>query len=141
MALKNTIVVFALLFPASLYADTLKPFKSDGCSAFPEGTIQQNKLWLRCCTQHDFTYWKGGTYDERLTADRVLKECVEKVGEPEVALMMLAGVRVGGTPYLPTAFRWGYGWSYPRFYGPLSKEELQQVIDETANDASKNNLE
>ena len=40
---------------------------------------------------------------------------------------MLAGVRVGGTPFLPTKFRWGYGWPYPRFYGELTTDELQQV--------------
>lgn len=29
---------------------------------------------------------------------------------------MLSGVRVGGSPYWPTKFRWGYGWSYPHGY-------------------------
>ena len=29
---------------------------------------------------------------------------------------MLAGVLVEGTPYVPTTFRSGYGWSYPREY-------------------------
>ncbi|HHJ34827.1 MAG TPA: hypothetical protein ENJ87_03585 [Gammaproteobacteria bacterium] len=113
--------------PALLYASELKPFTSDGCSAFPDGTLAQRQLWLDCCTEHDRAYWKGGTYEERLDADRQLRACVARVGEPEVALLMLAGVRVGGTPYLPTAFRWGYGWSYPRFYGPLDQEELSMV--------------
>jgi len=27
---------------------------------------------------------------------------------------MFVGVRVGGTPYLPISFRWGYGWPYLR---------------------------
>lgn len=118
--------VFAFI-PALLYASELKPFTSDGCSAFPDGTLAQRQLWLDCCTEHDRAYWKGGTYEERLDADRQLRACVARVGEPEVALLMLAGVRVGGTPYLPTAFRWGYGWSYPRFYGPLDQEELSMV--------------
>lgn len=108
-------------------ADSLKPFSSDGCSAFPDGTASQKKLWLACCQAHDFTYWKGGTYQERLTSDKALQACVSKVGEPNVAVLMLAGVRVGGTPFLPTKFRWGYGWSYPRFYGPLTKVEASQV--------------
>jgi hypothetical protein len=47
--------------------------------------------------------------------------------EPAVAILMLAGVRVGGTPYLPTDFRWGYGWNYPRFYGPLTEGELASI--------------
>ena len=98
MVLKSYVCVMCLLFTTILHADNLKPFESDGCSAFPDGTLQQNELWLRCCKQHDFTYWKGGTYQERLSADKTLKTCVDKVGEPKVALLMLAGVRVGGTP-------------------------------------------
>jgi hypothetical protein len=48
--------------------------------------------------------------DGRLVdADNRLKECVAGVGEPAIAQLMMAGVRVGGTPYLPTEFRWGYG--------------------------------
>ena len=109
------------------HADTLKPFISDGCSAFPDGTFEHNKLWLTCCIQHDFDYWQGGTYQQRFDSDQALKACVAKVGQPEIAALMLAGVRVGGTPYLPTKFRWGYGWSYPRLYGPLSQAELKQV--------------
>lgn len=110
--------------PWAIHATELKPFTSDGCSSFPDGTLFQKELWLECCTAHDYQYWKGGTYQQRLTADKALKSCVEKVGEPEIALLMLAGVRVGGTPYLPTTFRWGYGWRYPRFYGALTEREL-----------------
>jgi hypothetical protein len=39
---------------------------------------------------------------------------------------MLAGVRIGGTPYLPTRFRWGYGWPWPRGYRALTPAELEQ---------------
>jgi len=120
-------------------ADTLKPFTSDGCSAFPDGTYSQKKLWLTCCQQHDFDYWQGGTYQQRLASDNRLKMCVTQVGEPAIAALMLAGVRVGGTPYLPTSFRWGYGWSYPRFYGPLSAAELQQVETLSADIANQMN--
>jgi hypothetical protein len=41
---------------------------------------------------------------------------------------MSVGVFVGGTPFLPTPFRWGYGWPYPRGYGALSSEEEAQVV-------------
>lgn len=111
----------------SLYADTLKPYSTDGCSFFPDGTIKQKTLWLACCTDHDYDYWKGGTYKQRLASDRTLKQCVSKNGEPEIGLLVLAGVRMGGTPYFPTSFRWGYGWSYPRDYGVLDDEELKQI--------------
>ncbi len=132
LAVKKTakqamMAIFIVSLPILSHADELKPFTSDGCSAFPDGTLRQKQLWLACCTAHDLAYWKGGTYNERLNADKKLKGCVNQVGEPEIALLMLAGVRVGGTPYLPTSFRWGYGWSYPRFYTPLSQQEQLQI--------------
>lgn len=120
-------VFFLVLLSSLVNADVLKPFTSDGCSSFPDGTIEQNELWLSCCKIHDYAYWKGGTYQQRLDSDNALQLCVSKVGKPEIALLMLVGVRVGGTPLLPTSFRWGYGWSFPRFYGPLNIEELDQV--------------
>ncbi len=122
------LTVFTILLPFHFVrADTLAPFTSDGCSAFPDGTFEQGELWLGCCQKHDFDYWKGGTFDERLASDKALRVCVAKVGQPQIALLMLAGVRVGGTPYLPTQFRWGYGWPYPRDYGALTADELKQV--------------
>jgi hypothetical protein len=123
-------IIFLLMISCiggAALADTLKPFTSDGCSAFPDGTFEQKQLWLSCCQRHDFDYWQGGTYQQRLASDNRLKMCVTQVGEPAIAALMLAGVRVGGTPYLPTSFRWGYGWSYPRLYGVLSSEEVAQV--------------
>ena len=126
--MKISIYLISLtILPFSISADTLKPFTSDGCSTFPDGTFKQINLWLSCCQKHDFDYWKGGTYQACLDSDNALKTCVSNVGEPEIAALMLAGVRVGGTPYLPTKFRWGYGWPYPRFYGVLTESELHQV--------------
>lgn len=108
-------------------AADLEPFTTDGCSAFPNGTPSDRELWLDCCVAHDFAYWKGGTYAERLAADRELEHCVANQGKPDLGRLMLAGVRVGGSPFWPTSFRWGYGWRYPRFYGPLSESERAQV--------------
>jgi hypothetical protein len=125
------------LFAANASAQQLQPFVSDGCSAFPDGTLAQKELWLECCTVHDYAYWKGGTAQQRQVADLALQECVAMVGEEAIALLMLAGVRVGGTPLLPTKFRWGYGWSYPKSYGELTEEELQQVARETRNSAER----
>ena len=75
---------------------TIAPFTTDGCSDFPEGTPSHKDLWHKCCTAHDVKYWAGGSYDERLQADLELRACVQSVGEPAVAEIMLAGVRVGG---------------------------------------------
>ena len=37
-------------------AEGLKPFTSDGCSSFPNGTLEYRELWLQCCTAHDLAY-------------------------------------------------------------------------------------
>lgn len=127
------IVVLCSLFLTSgcQAGDVIRPFASDGCSGFPDGTPRQQVLWRRCCVTHDVAYWMGGTYQQRVEADEQLKMCVEEVGEPEIAQLMLAGVRVGGTPYLPTSFRWGYGWPYPRGYKQRTAEQnelLKQIL-------------
>lgn len=127
-----------LNLPACTGTGDLAPFTTDGCSAFPDGTVEQSQLWLDCCTQHDVAYWKGGSYDEREQADENLKNCVAAVGEPTIAALMLAGVRVGGTPHLPTRFRWGYGWPYPRGYRTLSEQELVAVEERSRESAALN---
>lgn len=136
-------IIFVLLFSCiaiTVKAEEIKPFTSDGCSAFPDGTLEYKELWLSCCTAHDYAYWQGGTYKERLKADQELRHCVTKIGEPNIAKLMLAGVRVGGSPYLPTSFRWGYGWSYPRVYKALTdyeKEQIKSMEQDTAQGMQK----
>lgn len=105
----------------------IAPFTSDGCSEFPNGLPQHKTLWLACCVQHDKTYWQGGTHQERWQADAALQQCVAAVGQPDIARLMLAGVRVGGSPYWPTRYRWGYGWPWPRGYAALSPGERAQA--------------
>ncbi len=122
LLLSSACVVFFLSSPASA-TPRLAPFTSDGCSAFPDGTIEDNTLFLNCCTAHDFAYWQGGTKAQRQAADEDFKVCISELGYPELAEMMYLGVRVGGSPHIPTPFRWGYGWPFPRDYRALSIEE------------------
>ncbi len=110
-----------------VFAGELKPFASDGCSFFPDGTRVQKDLWQDCCLAHDQAYWQGGGAQERAAADQELQICVAGVGRPWTANLMLTGVRVGGLPYWPTPFRWGFGWPYGRGYKALTKSELAQV--------------
>jgi len=119
--------IFLLLVPQITTASNLKPFTSDGCSSFPDGTFSQQSLWGHCCMQHDLAYWKGGSELQRQQADKELERCVAKVGEPKIAKLMLAGVQVGGSPQLRTPFRWGYGWPYGRGYKKLSNSERLEV--------------
>jgi hypothetical protein len=124
--MKYLFAIAAMLW-ASLASAELAPFTSDGCSSFPDGTPANQSLWLDCCVRHDLAYWRGGTYEERLKADLALEQCVAKAGEPDIAKLMLQGVRTGGSPYFWTLYRWGYGWPFGRGYQALSAEELSQV--------------
>lgn len=105
----------------------IAPFTTDGCSNFPNGTLAHRDLWQKCCTAHDLKYWAGGSYDERMQADLELRACVKTVGKPVIADIMLAGVRVGGSPWWPTSFRWGYGWPYTNGYRNLTPGEQEQI--------------
>lgn len=106
----------------------LRPFSSDGCSLFPDGSIITKNDWCSCCVEHDLAYWRGGTADERETADHKLKECVlHKTGDKILANTMYEGVRLGGSPYFYNWYRWGYGWSYERKYKALNDTEIKQV--------------
>ncbi|HNT58469.1 MAG TPA: hypothetical protein PKL99_11330 [Syntrophales bacterium] len=123
------VLLVVLVLQGCASTGTLKPFRSDGCSLFPDGTPENRDLWLSCCVEHDKAYWRGGTREERLAADEALEACVAACGEPAVAALMKKGVRLGGLPYWPTWFRWGYGWDYPRGYRALTPEEKERAYE------------
>jgi len=99
---------------------TYKPFKSDGCSGWQ--SLMWKKLfkklppWESCCIIHDVSYYLGGSKKQRLEADIKLLKCVIENRHPYWAIIMFLSVRIGGTPYLPTSWRWGYGVPYGKFY-------------------------
>lgn len=71
-------------------------------------------------------YWRGGTRIEREEADLALRDCVlARTASPQLANIMYEGVRVGGSPWFDTWYRWGYGWDYDRKYQALSEPEIQ----------------
>lgn len=122
----TTLLVAALAGCGS--TSRLQPFTTDGCSMFPDRDVLAGKDWRCCCVAHDVAYWRGGTAQARRAADAALQACVRAATqEPALGLTMQAGVRTGGTPYLPTSFRWGYGWGYGRFYRPLTAVEEAQA--------------
>jgi hypothetical protein len=118
-----------ILLSTTAMADELAPFTTDGCSSYPDGTYEHKRLWKACCVAHDYAYWQGGTRDQRRVADAGLRSCIANLGKKSTAALMHFGVRIGGAPYFPTKFRWGYGWEYYRGYGELSPEELKQAQD------------
>ena len=84
-----------------------KPAVSDGCSMFPDIIAAVNIYYL--CLLHDLEYWCGGSDIDRLVADAKLMIGVAREGIPEIAEMMFAGVRAGGTDKIKTPWRWGFG--------------------------------
>jgi hypothetical protein len=82
----------------------------DGCSMAPDFNF------IDCCDQHDARYWLGGSAAARALADQEFSQCVAAKDHAVLAKLYYLGVRVGGTPYLPTPWRWGFGWPYPHGY-------------------------
>lgn len=72
--------------------------------------------WNDCCVEHDRAYWQGGSARKRRRADAALLACVATNGHPVWAILMWAAVRIGGHPYWPTRWRWGYGHKWPHHY-------------------------
>lgn len=131
------IVILSLLLAAMAvspaFAAELKAFTSDGCSLFPDGTVQDRALWCDCCLEHDIAYWQGGTREDRLRADKALRDCVlARTRSRALATAMYEGVRAGGNPAFPTWYRWGYGWDFGRGYKPLTEQEKKSVREKLA---------
>lgn len=123
----------ALMLPMAFLAGcasptTLRPFSTDGCSLYPDRSASTGQDWCSCCVAHDRAYWRGGSEAERLKADEALRACVEaKTDDPARAATMFRGVRIGGSAWWPTPFRWGYGWGYGRYYRPLDLAESAEA--------------
>ena len=84
-----------------------------------------------CCDRHDARYWSGGSAAQRLHADQVFRACVADAGHPLAAGLYYYAVRIGGTPHLPTRWRWGFGWDYPRGYTERSEEPSDSGTEQT----------
>ncbi len=93
---------------------------SDGCSGgmsalYKKLTFLHKKhgaklKWHNCCVIHDEAYYYGGTKEDKTQADKNLSQCVSKVvGNKFLGKTMQLAVKIGGSPHLPTSYRWGYG--------------------------------
>ena len=106
----------------------IRGLKSDGCSLFPDGTVSDRAKWCECCFAHDIAYWRGGTREERKTADRKLRRCLlDRTGDKALVDLMYHGARVVGHAGFPTWYRWACGWEYGRGYRRLSGEERRSA--------------
>jgi len=97
---------------------------SDGCSGgmsaiyeklvFLHQQFGDTLPWRECCVIHDKAYFKSGSKQQKINADKALRVCVsEKLKQNNLGMiigyLMQETVRVGGLPYFPTSYRWGYG--------------------------------
>jgi hypothetical protein len=82
-------------------------FVTDGCSAWPDG-----EEYVACCVEHDLVYWCGGSAARRSEADAAFGRCVAESGSPVLGDVMRLGVRLGGHPFFPMPYRWGFGRPY-----------------------------
>lgn len=119
------VLLAALLFSSCASQKNSYPvaFTSDGCSSSPDGPLSDPRRWHQACAVHDYRYWRGGTPLQRLEADRELEGKIATSGNPLMAQIYLLGVRLGGSAWLPTTYRWGYAWQYPFGYRHLTDEE------------------
>lgn len=82
-------------------------FRPDGCSGIPDGPYSE------CCNEHDFYYVYRGKYQwlayrnneelvahteplRRVTADRILHECMKRHEDPLFSKFVYLGVRAFG---------------------------------------------
>jgi len=100
----------AALNPAESQTQPDFIFTTDGCSRWPDDS------WMACCIAHDIPYWCGGSEEDRKEADRELMRCVNR-NTPWMGNIIYSGVRLGGPPWMPAPWRWGYGWDrWPGHY-------------------------
>jgi hypothetical protein len=135
------VIVTGPSFAQSGRVHELKPFATDGCSLWMDGTLAQPNLWRHCCVAHDLDYWQGGSKAQRQRSDERILACVKEAQGSGMANYMYKNILWGGSPYWMTTYRWGYGWNYldglvPRGYKTPTPEE-QQLIDQAMPAALK----
>ncbi len=110
-----------LLIPGESLSSTQPPKVCfvDGCSVMPDFGFGD------CCDIHDVSYWRGGSMALRKTADLTLRQCIQKRGYPTLSRIYYWGVRMGGVSWLPTPWRWGFGWEYPDYDSAQFREDKQ----------------
>ncbi len=123
-----TLIIFTSSTLAS--SNTLRPFVTDGCTLFAEGTKEHPELWRHCCVEHDMRYWFGGDAADLDKTDLRLKACVQDVAGLTWAEIIYRGVRIGHSSPIKNKTHWSWGWIFERANIPLSKPENDYIISE-----------
>lgn len=126
--MKLLILTLLLMSPSLKAQIKLKPFETDGCTLFVDGTYTKPGLWKHCCVEHDLRYWFGGSERDMDQADLRLRSCVQKVGGDEWAYVIYSGVRAGHHSPIKNKYQWNWGWEKKREKTPLTQEEINYII-------------
>lgn len=111
----------------------LKPFETDGCTMFVDGTKSEPKLWRHCCVEHDLRYWFGGSTTDMDETDLRLRSCVEKAAGDYWAAVIYRGVRAGHYSPIKNKYFWSWAWSVKRENVKLTTDESTYVIAQLRN--------
>lgn len=129
--MKSIVIAAIALISLNVMADIsgLKKFKTDYCTIFSEGTVFRPNVWKSCCFDHDLRYWFGGTWEDELHADKVLRSCVSQKAGSFYGNMMYYGVRLGHQSPKKHPSHWGWGWidQNREYYQKLSKFDRMQI--------------
>lgn len=105
-------LAFIFFLPLLANATEIRPFVTDGCTDYRDGTHENPTLWRSCCIQHDLDLWAGGREDERTGDDLDLRDCVAATGATVQARIIYLGVRLGSySPRKIRGMQWGNAWS------------------------------
>lgn len=120
------LLIFCQTASAQGLSDEILPSgkKSDGCTLIPDGDIKP------CCLVHDREYFYGGTRGERRESDKKLYTCIKKkkgFHHRLFAPLIWLGVRIGGLPFLPTSFRWGFGTKEKGYAKPRIADQPEET--------------
>lgn len=133
----------------------MKPWTTDGCSDF--GFNSQLIAYadeelavdiLIACYKHDLAYWMGGPLEKRKRVDdaflgsiRAAMQALQdrskvKSDAYDVAQILQLvddiyhlSVRVGGTPLLPTTWRWGYGHPWMFWWATVDVDMVHEAFN------------
>jgi len=128
--MRKYVLIFLILLTNHALSNELKPFITDYCTMFVDGTPTNPNLWKHCCIEHDIHYWYGGSLKDQDITDLKLKSCVEAAAGTYWADIIYLGVRAGHYSPVKNVHKWSWGWEQQRKKIEISDKEKLYVIEE-----------
>jgi len=126
--MRTLCTVIFFLFSSFSLAQIQRPFVTDSCTGYREGTQKNPTLWEDCCKNHDLFFWAGGNKSQRKTVDKELKACIKSKAGNFHATIMYLGVSIGGlSPIKFGGKQWGNAWGKKTRKTKLSELELAEL--------------